>query len=112
MLKIKTPVTIDWQHAADRAAEQRKLGKFAIPVPGEPRTYTCPSSNGSGKWYRQYVHNPTMLHVTCDCPHGSLPDAKGRCWHKVSALAAEVRRTAPVSRVRSNRPLTSVATSG
>lgn len=86
------------QAALQRAAANRDAGRTAQRL-GDG-SYFVPSSRG-GDAYRVVIVNLTQLQASCDCPHGSQPEARGYCWHKVAAMAEEVRHLGGKYRVRS-----------
>jgi len=77
------------QAAMERAAANRAAGRTAQRL--DDGSYVVPSAR-TEEAYRVVIVNLTLLQASCDCPHGSREDARGYCWHKVSAMAEEVRR--------------------
>jgi len=73
-----------------RAAANRAVGR--VSQRQDDGGYLVPSAN-SDHAYTLRVLDVTRLVATSTCPHGPVgDDARGWCWHRLSALAREVIR--------------------
>lgn len=85
-VKITVPVTVSWQRAAARAAEDRAAGRVAERI--GCRTYRVASATGSEP-HVVTIASVVQLRATCDCTAGQrgLP-----CRHAAAALCEATRR--------------------
>jgi len=98
-LVITTDILSSYMQAAlERAAQHRKAGR--IPQLQADGSYLVPSAT-SDQVYVVRIQNLTELRASCSCAHGTRGDAKGYCWHSISAMAEEVRRLGGKYKIKS-----------